>query len=61
MGVLTYLAPQEVTVRRPTVLRGTFDPQQVTEISVIAEDRFPLPVAIDPNNGTWRVTLDRGI
>ena len=60
MGVLTYLAPQEVTVRRPTVLRGTFDPQQVTEISVIAEDRFPLPVAIDPNNGTWRVTLDRG-
>ncbi|MDY6939906.1 MAG: C39 family peptidase [Cyanobacteriota bacterium] len=60
MSVLSYLSPKETTVGRSTVLRGTFDPAKVTDISVIAEDRFPLPVAMNPGDRTWRVNLDRG-
>lgn len=61
MGVLTYLEPQEVLVNAPTVLRGTYDPQQIAKVSVSAEDRFPLPVVLVPSEGTWQVQLDRGL
>lgn len=61
MGVLTYLEPQEVLVNAPTVLRGTYDPQQIAKVSVSAEDRFPLPVILNPSQGTWQVQLDRGL
>ncbi len=60
MGVLTYLTPQQVLINTPTVLEGTYDPQQIAKVSVAAEDRFPLPVTVNASEGLWRVHLDRG-
>ncbi|WP_017663118.1 C39 family peptidase [Baaleninema simplex] len=61
MGVLTYSSPQEILVERPTVLTGTYDPQQIAKVSVAAEDKYPLPVTLDPSRRTWQVKLDRGL
>ncbi len=60
MGVLTYLTPQQVLINTPTVLEGTYDPQQIAKVSVAAEDRFPLPVTVNPSEGLWRVHLNTG-
>ncbi|MCC5898963.1 MAG: C39 family peptidase [Phormidium sp. BM_Day4_Bin.17] len=60
MGVLTYLTPQQVLINTPTVLEGTYDPQQIAKVSVAAEDRFSLPVTVNPSEGLWRVQLNNG-
>ncbi len=60
MGVLTYLTPQQVLINTPTVLEGTYDPQQIAKVSVMAEDRFPVPVTVNASEGLWRVQLDNG-
>ncbi|RMG06129.1 MAG: peptidoglycan-binding protein, partial [Cyanobacteria bacterium J055] len=60
MGVLSYLGPQEVLVGQPTRLNGTFDPQVVHNVTVVAEDKYPLPVTLNTSAKTWQVNLDRG-
>ncbi|WP_159787026.1 hypothetical protein [Sodalinema gerasimenkoae] len=60
MGVLTYLTPQQVLINTPTVLEGTYNPQQIAKVSVAAEDRFPLPVTVNASEGLWRVQLNNG-
>lgn len=60
MGVLSYLGPQEVLVGQSTQLTGTFDPQAVSNVTVVAEDKYPFPVTLNTATKTWQVTLDRG-
>ena len=57
---LNYTGPTEVLVRTPTTLTGRFDRNQVTSISVVAEDRFSLPVTLNASQGTWQVRLNNG-
>lgn len=59
-NAITYAGPQEVLVDKPTVLNGGFDPTRVTTISVIAEDKVPLRVALNSTAKTWQVNLDSG-
>ncbi len=60
MGVLSYLSPQEVLVGQPTRLQGSFDPQAVSNVTVVAEDKYSLPVTLNTSTQTWQVDLDRG-
>lgn len=59
-SILTYLAPKEAVVNQATVLVGTFDPNFVANISLVAEDKYPLTVTLNPSTGSWYVTLDKG-
>ena len=52
--------PTEVTVNQPALIRGSFDSSQVAQITVVAEDRFPLNVEIDRTRSTWQVNLPGG-
>ncbi len=58
--MLTYLGPKEVLVNQPIVLVGTYDPQQIKTVSVVAEDKYPLNVTLNPKAGIWHVSLERG-
>jgi hypothetical protein len=60
MGVLSYLSPKEVLVGQPTQLKGTFDPQAVSNVTVVAEDKYSFPVTLNTSAKTWQVNLDRG-
>jgi uncharacterized protein YvpB len=57
---LTYQGPTEVLVNQAIVLAGTFDRQGVVKVEVLAEDKFPLTVALNQTNGTWQVNLPQG-
>jgi Peptidase_C39 like family len=57
---VTYSEPQAVVVNQPTVLKGTYDPQSVSAVAVVAEDKFPLPVTLNATAKTWQVVLDKG-
>ncbi|MBP0002083.1 MAG: C39 family peptidase [Cyanobacteria bacterium SID2] len=57
---LDYTGPTEVLLNQPTTLTGRFDPENVATVSVVAEDRFALPVTLNRGDGTWGVRLDRG-
>lgn len=57
---LTYQGPREVLVNQPTVLQGNFNPVTTVNVTVMAEDRFPLTVQVSRWTGTWKVTLDQG-
>jgi hypothetical protein len=52
--------PTEVMVNQPTIISGMLDTTRVNEVTVIAENRFPLPVEIDPVQGKWTVNLTSG-
>ncbi|AFY69280.1 hypothetical protein Pse7367_0981 [Thalassoporum mexicanum PCC 7367] len=52
--------PTEVMVHQPTIIAGLLDTTRVAEVTVKAEDRFPLPVEIDPVQGKWSVNLSQG-
>lgn len=54
----TYSGPKEVLVNKPVTLKGTYDRNRITKITIAAEDKFSLPVTI--NNGTWQVSMPRG-
>jgi hypothetical protein len=61
MAVLGYRSPQEVLVNRATVLSGTYDPQQLSDVALVAEDKYPLDVDLYPDEGTWQVKLENGL
>jgi uncharacterized protein YvpB len=60
-AAVSYAGPWEVLLNQPVVLRGAFDPQQVVTVSLVAEDKYPLPVIPDYKEGTWKVELPRGL
>jgi uncharacterized protein YvpB len=57
---LTYTGPKEVLVKQAVTLTGNFDPQSISAIAVVAEDKYPLKVELDRDAGTWRVVLSNG-
>ncbi|MBD1938411.1 C39 family peptidase [Microcoleus sp. FACHB-68] len=57
---LTYQGPSEVLVNQSTTLNGSFDPQQVANVALVAEDKYPLEVTLNRSSGSWQVKLDRG-
>lgn len=60
LPAVTYDGPREVLINQPVVLKGSFDPRQVTKISLVAEDKYTLNVIADPKASTWQAPLDRG-
>ncbi len=59
-AAVTYAGPREVLINQPVALRGTFDGRRVAKVTVVAEDKYPLTVALDAKTSTWQVKLDRG-
>ncbi|OLP16537.1 hypothetical protein BST81_20260 [Leptolyngbya sp. 'hensonii'] len=57
---LTYLGPREVLINQPIILKGNFDPAQIAQISLVAEDKFALTVVINTQTKTWQVNLPQG-
>lgn len=57
---LTYEGPPEVLINKSVVLQGRFDGKKAVEVSLTAEDRYPLEVVINRNRGTWSVNLEAG-
>lgn len=57
---IAYSGPWEVLLNQPVVLKGTFDPQRVVKVTVIAEDKFQLNVVTDHKSGAWQVNMERG-
>lgn len=57
---VSYEGPREVLLNQAVTLKGKFDPLRVAKVALVAEDKYPLTVAIDPKKGTWQVTLDKG-
>ena len=58
--VLTYRGPREVIVKKPTLLNGSYDPNKVANVALIAEDKYPLSVTLNKIAGTWQVNLNQG-
>jgi uncharacterized protein YvpB len=54
----TYSGPKEVLINKPVTLKGTYDRNRITKITIAAEDKISLPVTA--NNGTWQVSMPRG-
>lgn len=57
---LTYQSPTEFLVKQPATLSGSFDPKQVANIRLLAEDKFALQVSLNRTAGTWQVRLNQG-
>lgn len=57
---LSYLGPKEVLVKQPTTLKGTYNPEKIATVSVVAEDKYPLPVRVDSATGTWKIDMKNG-
>ncbi len=58
--ILTYRGPKELFVKQLTILNGTFDPKQVTNISLVAEDKYPLNVSLNKKTGVWQTIIKQG-
>ncbi|HEY9617190.1 MAG TPA: hypothetical protein V6C64_10135, partial [Microcoleaceae cyanobacterium] len=54
-SVLTYNAPKELLLNTLTVLKGNYDTQKIAKVTLVAEDKYPLTVALDPGTKTWYV------
>ncbi len=52
--------PTEVTINIPVIISGSVDLSKVSQVAVVAEDRFNLTVKIDRPSSTWQVNLDSG-
>jgi hypothetical protein len=59
-AAVTYSGPREVLMNQPVVLRGGFNARRVTKVTVVAEDKYPLTVAMDAQAGGWQIKLDKG-
>jgi uncharacterized protein YvpB len=59
-SILTYQGPKEVLIKTPVTLNGTFNPNQVAKVVLIAEDKYPFNVVSDSTAGTWKVQLNEG-
>ncbi len=58
--LLSYLSPAEALVNQPTVLKGVYDPNRISRVTVVAEDKYPLNVSLDRAAGIWQVNLPNG-
>ncbi|MEL7036425.1 MAG: C39 family peptidase [Cyanobacteria bacterium J06592_8] len=58
--MLNYLGPTDILVNQPVALIGTYDPQQIRSVSVVAEDKYPLAVNLNSRSGIWYVSLEKG-
>ena len=57
---LTYTGPEEILVKTPVTLQGTYPAQSIDRLALVAEDKHPFKVQQDLNAGTWAVTLNEG-
>ncbi|HLO52259.1 MAG TPA: C39 family peptidase [Kamptonema sp.] len=60
-NTLSYLGPKQIIANQAAVLVGTFDPNLVTNIYLVAEDKYPLPVEVNPSAGIWYSSLEKGL
>ena len=58
--LVTYFGPREFLLWQPTTISGSYDPEQVKTVSLVAEDKYPLGVTHDPRRGLWHVILNGG-
>jgi len=59
-ALITYDGPREVLINQATILQGKFDRQKVSKVTLVAEDKYALPVNVNTQAGTWQVTLSKG-
>ncbi|WP_421657857.1 C39 family peptidase [Leptothermofonsia sp. ETS-13] len=59
-SVLSYSGPREVLVKKAVVLKGNYNPQQISKVSLVAEDKYPLTVSLNPTAKSWQVDLASG-
>jgi hypothetical protein len=59
-GPLSYGGSREVLLNQQITLKGSYDPQRITKVSLVAEDRFPFTVTLIPSTQTWQVPLTNG-
>ncbi|MGI0486792.1 C39 family peptidase [Pantanalinema rosaneae CENA516] len=59
-ALLTYTAPKELLLNTLTVLKGNYDPQKIAKVTLVAEDKYPLTIALDAGTKTWQVRLEKG-
>ncbi len=57
---LTYQSTREVLLNSPTLLKGAYDGDRMVKLTLLAEDKFPLPLSLDPATKTWQSQLDKG-
>ncbi|MDX2096490.1 MAG: C39 family peptidase [Leptolyngbyaceae cyanobacterium bins.59] len=57
---VSYLGPREVLLNQAITLQGKYDPLRVTTLTLIAEDRFPLGLQVNPQTASWQVQLPQG-
>jgi len=57
---LNYTGPTAVVAKKSTTLTGTYDPRTMAKVEVIAEDKYPLRVELNPTAKTWAVPLANG-
>lgn len=57
---LGYDGPTEVLLKTPVTLSGTYNPQQIARVTLVAEDRYPFTVSLDAAKGRWTVKLNEG-
>lgn len=58
--IIDFLGPSEFLARQQITLNGTFDPQKVAKVKVVAEDKYPLTVTLNPALNRWQVRLEQG-
>lgn len=58
--ILSYLGPSEFLLLQPTVITGTFDREKIQTISLVAEDKYPLGVTLNPATGVWHAIMKNG-
>jgi uncharacterized protein YvpB len=58
--VLTYNGPKEVLVNQTTILSGSYNPQQIARVLLVAEDIYPFTVTLDTTSKTWQSTVTGG-
>jgi hypothetical protein len=58
--LVTYFGPREFLLLQPTTISGSYDPEQVKTVSLVAEGKYPLGVTHNPQRGLWHVILNGG-
>jgi hypothetical protein len=58
--LLSYNGAREALLNVPTTLQGNYDPQKIAKVELLAENKFPLGVSLNPGQRLWQVRLDKG-
>ena len=58
--LVTYFGPKEFLLLQPTTISGSYDPEKVKTVSLVAEGKYPLGVTHSPQKGLWHVILNTG-